>query len=97
MSLVGGTDLVTTSSADVRVGDRVLAEDGTIGHVDRVIRAESHAPAFLVVAAGRRLWRRYPVVPSALVARVDGARRTVHLRGRRRSIGELSERLPIVV
>ena len=82
---------------DVLIGDTVVADDGTLGHVDRVIRAESQAPAYLVVAAGRRLRRRYPVVPSTLVTGVDRARRRVRVRGVRRSIGRLSEQLPIVV
>lgn len=81
----------------VRVGDTVIAEDGTLGHVDRIIRAESRTPVYLVVAAGRSIRRRYPLVPTCLVTGVDRARRAVHVRGRRRSMRSLPEHLPIVV
>jgi len=87
----------TVWPGDVRVGDKVVADDGTLGHVDQVILAESEEPAYLVVAAGRRMRRRYPVVPSTLVTKVDRARRCVHVRGVRRCIGRLSEQLPLVV
>jgi hypothetical protein len=83
--------------AQVRVGDAVIAEDGALGRVDRIIRAESRAPAYLVVAAGRTLLRRYPVVPAGLVTRVDRARECIHVRGRRRSVKSLPEHLPIVL
>lgn len=81
----------------VRVGDAVLADDGELGRVDRIIRAESRAPVYLVVAAGRTLLRRYPIVPAGLVTRVDRTRECVHVRGRRRSMRSLSEHLPIVL
>jgi hypothetical protein len=81
----------------VRVGDAVMAEDGAFGHVDRIIRAESRMPVYLVVAAGRTIRRRYPLVPAGLVTRVDRARECVHVRGRRRSMRSLPEHLPIVL
>lgn len=82
---------------EVRVGDEVVAEDGTLGRVDRIIRAESRAPVYLVVAAGRTILRRYPLVPAGFVTRVDRARECVHVRGLRRSVRSLPEHLPIVV
>jgi hypothetical protein len=82
---------------EVRVGDAVIAEDGALGRVDRVVRAESQAPAYLVVAARRTLLRRYPVVPAGLVTYVDRSRKCIHVRGRKRSVSSLPEYLPIVV
>jgi hypothetical protein len=82
---------------EVRVGDAVLAEDGELGRVDRIIRAESRTPVYLVVAAGRTLVRRYPLVPAGLVTGVDRARHCVHVRGRRRSMQSLPEHLPLVL
>jgi hypothetical protein len=83
--------------SEAHVGDTVVAEDGAVGHVDRIIRAESRMPVFMVVASRRRVRRRYPVIPSSLVTRVDRRGRRVHVRGLRRSLGTLPEHLPIVV
>lgn len=80
-----------------RVGDLVVAQDGTLGAVERVIATETSAPAYLVVAVGSRAWRKYPIVPCALVTGIDRARRSVHIRGRRRSLGRLPESIPLVL
>jgi hypothetical protein len=91
----GGMNAAPLSEA--HVGDTVIAEDGAVGHIDRIIRTESRAPMFMIVASRRRIRRRYPVIPSSLVTRVDRSRRRVHVRGHRRSVGTLPEHLPIVV
>ena len=89
-------DRVSSASA-ARVGDVVVAQDGTLGAVERVIVTETSAPAYLVVAVGSRIRRRYPIVPCALVMGIDRARRRVHIRGRRRSLGRLPESIPLVL
>jgi len=87
----------TQRLAEARVGDVVVAQDGTLGQVERVIRSEAHAPAYLVVKAGRRARRRYPIVPWSFVTKVDRSGRRVHVRGRRGRLGHLSEALPLVI
>lgn len=82
--------------AAIREGDAVMAEDGVLGRVDRLLRSDAQTPAYLVVCAGRTLRRRYPVVPVSLVTGVDPRRRLVELRGRCETIGRLSETLPLV-
>jgi hypothetical protein len=80
-----------------RVGDEVVAQDGSLGRVDRVIRFETNDPAYLVVEVRRGLGKRYPIVPCALVTRIDRIARCVHLRGRCRTLRRLPETIPIVV
>jgi hypothetical protein len=82
---------------EAHVGDTVVAQDGALGRVERVIRSEAHVPAFLVVAAGGRVRRRYPIVPWSFVTRVDRSTRRVHVRGRRGRLGDMSEALPLVL
>ena len=84
------------TSTDVRVGDDVLAQDGRLGRVEEVLRAETEVPTHLVVAVGSRLRRRYPVVPWAFVVTVDHAHRRVHVRSLRAALGRLPETLPLV-
>lgn len=83
--------------AAIREGDAVMAEDGVLGRVERLLRSEGRVPAYLVVRTGRTLLRRYPVVPASLVTGVDSGRRTVELRGRRETIGRLPETLPLLL
>lgn len=85
------------SIAEVRAGDTVVADDGVLGLVDRVVRSEASTPVYLIVSVGRILRRRYPVVPSSLVTDVDRRRRLVRIRGRRGTIGRLPETLPLVL
>lgn len=85
------------SVAAIREGDAVVAEDGVLGRVDRLVRSEAHTPAYLIVRAGRTLRRKYPVVPVSLVSGVDSRRRLVRLRGRCETIGQLPETLPLVL
>lgn len=80
-----------------RVGDTVVAADGALGRVDRVISLESSTPVFLVVAVGRLVRRRYPVLPWSLVRAVDRARRRVYVDGHGSSLARLSESVPIVL
>jgi hypothetical protein len=83
--------------AAIREGDAVLAEDGFLGRVDRLLRSERRVPAYLVVRTRRTLRRRYPVVPVSLVADVNSRRRRVELHGTCETIGRLSETLPLVL
>jgi hypothetical protein len=83
--------------ATIREGDAVMAEDGVLGRVERLVQSDPHTPAFLVVRAGRVLRRRYPVVPVSFVTVVDPGRRLVWLRGRCGTIGRMSETLPLVL
>lgn len=86
----------STSSRDPRVGDTVLAEDGVLGRVDRIIRSETEDLVYLVVASRSRVRRRYPVIPSAFVAGIDRSRQRVYMRGLRTRLERLSESLPLV-
>jgi hypothetical protein len=85
-----------TDVAAVREGDRVVAQDGALGEIDCIVRSEADRPVYLVVSVGRVL-RRYPVLHRALVTNVDPTSRTVHVRGRRRSLERLSESTPFIV
>lgn len=78
-------------------GDRVVAQDGDLGCVDRVLRSEAARAIYLVVAVGAVGRRRYPVLHCGLVESVDRAGRTVYVRGRRRSLQSLPESAPIVI
>lgn len=83
--------------AEARIGDTVVAEDGTLGEIERLIRTEAKTPAYVVIAVRRVVGRRYPVMPWSLVTGVDRSQRRVHVRGRRRNLSRLSETLPLVV
>jgi hypothetical protein len=91
------TSVGAPAVASIREGDAVVAEDGVLGRVDRLVLSEIDAPAYLVVRAGRTLRRRYPVIPMSLVAGVDSRRHVVRLRGRRETIGRLPETIPLVL
>ena len=82
---------------EARAGDTVLAQDGALGKIERVIRSETSMPVYVVVAVRSLVRRRYPVVPWSLVTAVDRSRRSVHVRGRCGTISRLSETLPLVV
>ncbi|MEP7224478.1 MAG: PRC-barrel domain-containing protein [Actinomycetota bacterium] len=86
-----------TQVAEVRVGDTVVAQDGALGTIERIIRSETRAPIYVVVAVRGFLRRRYPVVPWFLVTAVDRSRRSIHIRGRRALMSRFSETLPLVV
>jgi hypothetical protein len=86
-----------TPTALVRVGDTVVAEDGVLGRVDRVIRSEAKAPVFVVVSVGRFLRRKYPVLPLSFVSGVDRSRKLVQVRGRCAAVRRLPETLPFVL
>jgi hypothetical protein len=87
----------TTFNAEPRIGDTVVAQDGPIGRVERVVRTEARVPAYVVVVVRTLLGRRYPVVPWSLVADVDRSQARVKVRGRCGTIGGLPETLPLVV
>jgi len=87
----------TESPGEARVGDTVVAQDGCLGRIDSIIRSETSAPVYLVVAVRRLARRRYPVVSWSLVTAIDRSRQHVHVRGRRVLLGRLPETLPIVL
>ncbi len=87
----------TYSTPAARVGDTVLAQDGALGRIERVIRSETSMPVYVVVAVRRLVGRRYPVIPWSLVTAVDRSRRRVYVRGRCGRISQFSETLPLVV
>jgi len=79
-------------------GFRVEAADGVVGVVETpLFPPDAAAPDFLVVRAARRGRIRRPVVTTALVARVDPARRVVVLRARQREIVGLPQHLPFAI
>lgn len=83
--------------AEPRVGDTVLAQDGEVGEIERVVRSEARTPIYVVVVVRRFARRRHPVVPWSLITAVDRSRRRVHVQGRSETISRLSETLPLVV
>jgi hypothetical protein len=80
-----------------REGDRVVAQDGDLGHVDRILRSEAAAPIYLVVAVRAVGHRRYPILHCALITSIDCSKRRIYVRGRRRSLERLPESPPIVI
>jgi hypothetical protein len=82
---------------DTREGDQVVAQDGHLGRVDRILRSESAGPIYLVVAVGALGRRRYPILHHALVSDVNASDRTIYVRGRRRSLERLPESPPLVI
>lgn len=80
-----------------RKGDQVVAEDGPLGQVDRIVRSEGSGPGYVVVSAGPMLRRRYPVLHCTLVTRVDRRTGKLYVRGQRGSLERLSESLPLVI
>ena len=80
-----------------RAGDRVIAQDGDLGHVDRILHSEAADPVYLVVAVGAMGRRRYPILHRALVTGVDRSERRIYVRGRRRALKRLPESPPIVI
>jgi hypothetical protein len=86
-----------TSLVGPREGDRVVAQDGDLGRVDRILRSESADPVYLVVAVGAVGRRRYPIVHCALVTCVDRSDRRIYVRGRRRSLERLPESPPLLI
>jgi hypothetical protein len=87
----------TASHAATRRGDRVVAQDGELGRVDRILRSETAGPDYVVVAVGWIGRRRYPVLHSALITNVDRSERRVYVRGRRHALRRLPESPPLIV
>jgi hypothetical protein len=77
-----------------RAGDAVLADDGFVGRIDQVVCTEDGVLAYLVVATGWVLRRRYPVVASPLVVGVDRSRGLIRLLASCEAIKRLPETLP---
>jgi hypothetical protein len=80
-----------------RKGDQVVAQDGALGQVDRIVRSDADGPVYFVVSVGPLLRRRYPVLHRTLVTAVDRSSGKMYVRGHRRSLERLSERPPIVI
>jgi hypothetical protein len=76
------------------IGDDVVAGDGRVGRVARLLRTESAVPLYMIVAAGR-VRRRYPVIACDLITDIDG--RVVRVRGSRHALRRLPESLPLVL
>lgn len=76
------------------IGDIVVARDGKVGRVARLLRRENAALCYLVVATGR-FRRRYPVIECGLVTGVEA--HVVRVRGDRHTLRRLPEELPIVL
>jgi hypothetical protein len=83
-------------AASPAVGNVVVASDGAVGRIVRLLHTESAVPRYMVVAAGR-LRRRYPVIPCALVTRVDAHVGRVHVTGGRLTMRRMSEALPLIL
>jgi hypothetical protein len=79
-------------------GFRVETADGVVGRVETpLFPPDAVAPDYLVIRADGRGRVRRPVVPTALVERVDPVRRVVVIRGRRHEIANLAEHLPLAL
>ncbi len=88
------TSLALSSSR----GYLLVAEDGPVGRVELPLEQPERPGAdYVVVRARGRLLGRHPVVPAQLVRSVDRARRLIYVRGTRRQIRRLSERLPLAI
>jgi hypothetical protein len=81
----------------VRKGDQVVAQDGALGQVDRIVRSDAGGPIYFVVSVGPMLRRRYPVLHRTLVTGVDRRRGKLYVRGHRRSLERLYESTPLVI
>jgi hypothetical protein len=91
---VGNAQSLMDSAAEahaVREGDQVVAQDGPLGQIDRIVRSDADSSVYLVVSVGRRVRRRYPILDGTLVKGVDRPRGLVYVRGRRQALERLSE------
>lgn len=95
LELMKTIDSNTPAASEARIGDAVLAEDGEVGRVTTIVRSERRVPLYMVIATGRFLRRRYPVLPCSLVEGVDPSRRRVYVSGQRARLCRLSESVPI--
>jgi hypothetical protein len=80
-----------------REGDHVVARDGVLGQVDRIVRSDAEGPVYFVVSVGPRVRRRYPILHRTLVTGVDRSSGKMYVRGHRRSLERLSERPPLII
>ena len=79
-------------------GFSVVASDGLVGVVETpLFPPDQTEPDFLVLRVGDRLHQRRPVLPAALVERVDPHSRVVHVHGSRSTIAGLPEHLPLAI
>jgi hypothetical protein len=94
-SVYGDAQSETTLS--LASGFTVAASDGVVGVVETpLFPPDETVPDFLVLRVGR-LHPRRPILPAALVERVDLDARVVHVRGRRDEILQLPEHLPLAI
>jgi hypothetical protein len=81
----------------VREGDQVVALDGPLGQIDRIVRSDAEGPVYFVVSVGPLVRRRYPIIHRTLVTGVDRSSGKMYVRGHRRSLERLSESPPLVI
>jgi hypothetical protein len=93
----GARPLKSSHHVTILPGDTVVADDGTVGEVEQILRSETSDPLFVVVSVRKRLRRRHPVIPCSLLGTVDDDRETVRVRGPRDAIKGLPEALPLLV
>lgn len=87
------TDAARRGQLAVSHGFVAVAEDGPVGYVETpLFPPDAEEPDYLVV---RTASLRKPVVSTALVDHVDGARRLLYLRGSGTEITALPEHLPL--
>ena len=79
-------------------GFAVEASDGVVGVVETpLFPPDETVPDFLALRVGGRLHPRRPILPTALVERVDLQSRVVHVRGSGAEVARLPEHLPIAI
>jgi hypothetical protein len=78
-------------------GFAVLAKDGPVGTVETpLFPPDGHDPDYLVLHVSTPHGSLRPLVPCALVALVDGERRTVYLAASRDEVAALPGDLPLL-
>ena len=76
----------------------VVASDGRVGEVEMpLFPPDSSEPDYLVLRSGGLLSLRRPLVATELVEEVDPRRQRIRVRGTRREIESLPERLPLAI
>lgn len=85
-----------TEALALSAGYALVADDGVVGEVETPLFApDHHEPDYLVVRLGGGGAARRPVVPCALVARVDASARVVRVHGARADLAALPDHLPL--
>jgi hypothetical protein len=85
-------------AAAVCSGFDVIASDGVVGRVERLLfPVDETTPDFLVIRVGSRLRPRHPVLPAALVDRIDVVERRILVSRTSAEISSLPEHLPVAI